>query len=580
MDTDQILLALTIVIVAAMVARGIAQRLSLGPIVALLAVGAALGPHSPYPLLADHIDELHAVGEIGVVLLLFLVGLDTQPERLRSMRGLVFGSAVLQYLLTVVALAAVFRLLGFEPWQAALLVALGLAMSSDAVAMGALEERGELTTRCGRTVMAVVISQGFLAIPVLAAMPLLDGRPSRTAGLSLPGEAAMVLGAVALVFLAGRYALPAALAWSARRLGTNAFGLVILASVFAAAWLMDEVGVSMALGSFMVGMLLSTSEFAEQVRASVTPMKGLLLGVFFMAVGMSIDPQQVAGVGWELLAVLPLLLLIKVVIVAVLARLFGVDLHDGARAGLILAPFDEVGFVIFASAHVSGLLHDAAYALGLTLISFSFIVATPMINLGYRLIGRGEGATPADAQPVAGLPDEQLDHHVVVVGYSYTGRVLCSMLERAGIHYIAFDLDVERINEGERSGHHVHYGNVNDPNMLGAVAIARARAVVVTTREYEQTRQVTGNLRHFYPDVPVLTAVPYLFQRDELRRRGVPQTVALMPEGMLDFGALVLGRLGVEPVEVERLTTELRADDYALLRELGGAVPAAVTVGA
>lgn len=326
MDTDQILLAFTVVITVTVVAGGIAKRLSLGPIVALLAVGAALGPHSPYPLLADYVDEMEAVGEVGVVLLLFLVGLDIQPERLRSMRGLVFGSAVVQFVLTTAAIAGVFLLLHMEPWQAALLIALGLAMSSDAVAVGTVEERGEFATPQGRAVLAVVISQGFIAIPVLAAIPLLVGGPGAALGVPTPGKLLTVLGAIAAVYLAGRFILPKALNWSARRLGSNVFGLIILAAVFAAAWIVDMVGVSMALGSLMIGMILSTSDLADQVRASVAPQKGLLLGLFFIAIGMSIDPHQVAQVGWELIAVLPLLLLIKVAIVAMLARLFGMPL--------------------------------------------------------------------------------------------------------------------------------------------------------------------------------------------------------------------------------------------------------------
>lgn len=571
MDTDQILLSAALVIMAAVIARGVAQRLSLGPIVALLVVGAALGPHSPYPLLADYTDEMRAVGEVGVVLLLFLVGLDTRPERLRSMRRLVFGSAIVLYLLTVGALAIVFVLLGFEPWQAALIVALGLALSSDAIVVGTLEERGEAATRHGRAAMAVVISQGFVAIPVLAAIPMLEPTPGGTPGLPSPEKVLSVLTIIAVVYLAARYALPAALTWSARRLGAQGFGMVILAAVFASAWIMDRIGASMALGSFMVGMILSTSRYAEQIRAAVAPRKGMLLGVLFMAIGMSIDPHQVAGIGWELIAVLPLLLLIKVAMVAVVARLFGLGLADALLAGLLLAPFDEVGYVIFASAHASGLLKPEAYSLGLTLISLSFLLSPLMLSLGHRLIQPGE-PEPASQPPVP-IGDSPEDH-VVVVGYSHTGRAICSMLELARIPYVAFDLDLDRVAEGDLWGHRVHYGDVNDPNMLSAAAIGKSRAAVITTRDYDQTKRVATNLRHFHPGVSVLAAVPYLYQRDELRAMGAGRTVALMPEGTLDFGSLVLQHLHVNPNEVERLTAELRADDYALLRGAGGAVAA------
>lgn len=326
----------------------------------------------------------------------------------------------------------------------------------------------------------------------------------------------------------------------------------------------------MALGSFMVGMILSTSQFAEQIRAAVAPRKGILLGVLFMAIGMSIDPHQVAGVGWELIAVLPLLLLIKVALVAAVAGLFGLGLVDALLAGLLLAPFDEIGFVIFASAHAAGLLKPQPYALGLTLTSFSFVLAPLMINLGYRLVRRirGESASPPPAPTI-----EALEGHVVVIGYSHTGRVICSMLELAGIPYIAFDLDLDRVAEGGHWGHRVHYGDVNDPDMLSAAFVTKARAAVITTRDYDQTKRVTRNIRQFHPGVPVLAAVPHLFQRDELRAMDAGQAVALMPEGTLDFGALVLQRIQVAPEEVQRLTAALRADDYALLRGVGGTDP-------
>lgn len=581
MDTDQILLALAVVIAAALVARGVAQRLSLGPIVALLAVGAALGPHSPYPLLGDHVDELKAVGEVGVVLLLFLVGLDTRPELLRSMRRQVFGSAVVLFLLTAGALAAVFALLAFEPWQAALVVGLGLAMSSGAVALAALEERGEQATARGRAVTAVLIAQGFIAVPVLAAIPLLAAGPGAPPALPSFEELSKVLGALAAVYAVGRFVLPWVLAWCARTLGPNAFSLAILAATFAAAWLMDVVGASMALGSLMVGMLLSRSPFAPQIRISVGSRKALLLGVLFIAIGMSIDPHQVAGLGWELVAVLPLLLLIKVAALAALAPLFGLRSRTALLAGLLVAPLDEIGFVIFASAHHLGLLHAQGYALSLTLISFSFLISPPLINLGYALEGRLRRGAPAAQSPSAS-PDapvrwsgdaagQGLADAVVVVGYGQAGRVICTLLDRAGIRFIAFDLDLDRVAIGHGSGHAVHYGDLTNPEMLAAVSIGRARAVVVTTPDDDQTRSVIGNLRAFHPEVPVMTAVHELLQRDELRRLGVPGAVALMPEGVLNFGALVLARLGVAPDEIERQGKALRADDYALLREAGGA---------
>jgi glutathione-regulated potassium-efflux system ancillary protein KefC len=580
MEIDQILLTVVIMITAVVIAGGVAKKLNLGSIVALLAVGMALGPHSPRPLLTDHIDELQAVGEIGVVLLLFLVGLDTYPKRLLSMRRLVFGLGTAQLLLTTAAIAGLLISVALEQWQWALIVGLGLAMSSDAVAISTLEERGESTSQHGQAVMAVVINQSFMVIAVLAVIPILAAAPGQSITMPKPSRAFEVIAAVAGVYGLGRYGLPKTLTWAARKLGFESFTMIIIAAVLAAAWAMDEVGVSMALGSFMIGMTLSTSVFAEQIKASVSLMKGLLLGLFFIAVGMAIDLKEVATLGGEFLLALPALLLIKFAVVFVLAQIFGLGLRAAILAGLLLMPLDEIAYVIFASAHESGLLSARAYAIGLTMISFSFILSPMLINLGYKLSER-LATKPKRDLTIDALSDSTRNR-VVVVGYSYVGRSICSILELAQVPYIAFEFDIERLSEARKWNHNAHYGDVTEPTMMGTISIARARSVILTTSGYDATKRMISNLRGFYPNLPVMTAVQYLVQRDELRRMGAKQVVALMPEGTLRFSRAVLSDLGVPPDKVEAIISSFAADDYAIMRGVGGVGPetAAQAVGA
>jgi glutathione-regulated potassium-efflux system ancillary protein KefC len=580
MEIDQILLTVVIMITAVVIAGGVAKKLNLGSIVALLAVGMALGPHSPRPLLTDHIDELQAVGEIGVVLLLFLVGLDTYPKRLLSMRRLVFGLGTAQLVLTTAAIAGLLISVALEQWQWALIVGLGLAMSSDAVAISTLEERGESTSQHGQAVMAVVINQSFMVIAVLAVIPILAAAPGQSITMPKPSRAFEVIAAVAGVYGLGRYGLPKTLTWAARKLGFESFTMIIIAAVLAAAWAMDEAGVSMALGSFMIGMTLSTSVFAEQIKASVSLMKGLLLGLFFIAVGMAIDLKEVATLGGEFLLALPALLLIKFAVVFVLAQIFGLGLRAAILAGLLLMPLDEIAYVIFASAHESGLLSARAYAIGLTMISFSFILSPMLINLGYKLSER-LATKPKRDLTIDALSDSTRNR-VVVVGYSYVGRSICSILELAQVPYIAFEFDIERLSEARKWNHNAHYGDVTEPTMMGTISIARARSVILTTSGYDATKRMISNLRGFYPNLPVMTAVQYLVQRDELRRMGAKQVVALMPEGTLRFSRAVLSDLGVPPDKVEAIISSFAADDYAIMRGVGGVGPetAAQAVGA
>jgi glutathione-regulated potassium-efflux system protein KefB len=570
MDIDSILLAVAVMLTATIVAGSIAQKLNLGSIVALLVVGIALGPYSPRPLLTGHVEELQSVGEIGVILLLFLVGLDTQPQKLSSMRRLVFGLGTAQYLLTTAAIAGLLMAVASLHWQSAVIVALGLAMSSDAVAIASLQEHAESASPRGHAVMAVMIYQSFMAIPVLAVIPVLASSPLQ-APIPTVLKTLEVCAAIAAVYLFARYALPKALAFAARKHNIEGFTLIVFAAIFVAAWVMDTVGLSHALGAFMVGMILSTCVFADQIKASVSSIKGLLLRVFFIAIGMSINLQEVIAFGGPLLHYLPTLFVIKIALVIALALGFRLGLRTSVLVSLLLAPFDEIAFIIFSGAHSSGLLTDQGYTLGLITISFSFVVSPVLINFGYKLANR---FTP---EPQPDLPLEALSgvihQHVIVIGYSYVGRVICMMLERASIPYLAFELSLDRLAEAEKWKHKVHYGDVTNPAMMGALAISHARAVIVTTRDYAAVKRITGTLRHFYPSVTVMAAVPYLFQRDELRNMGATQVVALAPEGTLSFGRSILGELGTKLDAVETIIGALRADDYALIRNVGGTVP-------
>jgi glutathione-regulated potassium-efflux system ancillary protein KefC len=566
MDIDRILLAIAVLIAATVVASSVAKKLNLGSTVALLGVGMALGPHSPRPLLTSHVEDLQTVGEIGVMLLLFLVGLDTQPHKLSSMRRLFFGLGTAQYLLTTAAIAGLLIAVADVSWQGALIVALGLAMTSDAVAFSSLEEHAETASPCGQAVKAVVIYQSLMAIPVLAVIPVLAASPGQAPAPTVL-KMLEVGGAIAAVYLFARYALPKALAFIARAHSLEAFNLTIIAAIFAAAWVMDTVGLSNALGAFMVGMLLSTSIFADQIKASVSSLKGLLLGVFFIAIGMSINLREVLALGGQVLHYLPTLFLLKIALVTALALAFRLGVRTSVLAGLLLAPFDEIAYIIFTSAHTGGLLADRAYTLGLIMISFSFMVSPVLINLGYTLADRFM-KEPAPDLPLTTLSASS-QNHVIVVGYSYVGRVICMMLERAHIPYLAFDLSFDRLAEAKKWNHHVHYGDVTDPAMMGAPAISHARAVVVTTRDYAAVKRITGTLRQFYPSVKVITAVLYLFQRDELRKMGAVQVVALTSEGTLSLGKSILGELGAQAGDIDTIIGSLRADDYASIRNAG-----------
>ena len=416
---------------ATAVAVAVAKKLELGSIVALLVVGMALGPHSPVPVLTGHVGEMQAVGEIGVMLLLFAIGLDLQPTRLWSMRSLVFELGSAQYALTTAAIFAFLFVvvgIGTMQWQSALVAGLGLALSSAAIPLPIVQERGDGATPHGRAVLAVDIFQGFMIVPVLALIPILAAGSAPGGGHLLDIEKTFeVVAAIAGVYALGRYLLPWALTRTARDLGPGGFAVIVLASVFFAGWWTDTVGMSTALGAFMIGVLLSTTVFAEQVKAAVTPARRLLLAVFFIAIGMAIDLKQVVELKTELLLYLPALLLIKFVVLFGLARFFGFGLRSAILTGLLMMPFDEFAYVILASANANGLLTARLYTVGLSVISVSFVLSPVLINLGYKWtdrLSRGR-KKPEPEATVAAAEDS-----VVVAGCGYVGRAICAMLER------------------------------------------------------------------------------------------------------------------------------------------------------
>lgn len=567
MDISHLMFAAAVMMLTTAFAVGIAKKLELGSIVALLLVGIALGPHSPKPVFSGHVGELQAIGEIGVMLLLFAIGLELQPAKLWSIRRLVLGMGAAQYGVTTVAFLVFFTAifgLGGVQWRSALVASLGLAMSSAAIPFPILQERGENATTHGRAVVAIDIFQGFMVIPVLALIPLLGMGAARDAhGIDLQ-KSLEVFAAVAGVYVLGAYLLPWALSLTARKLGPGGFVMIALGGVFFAGWWMESVGISMALGAFMTGVLLSITEFPDQIKAAVSNTKRLLLAIFFIAIGMAIDLKEVIELKWDLLLYLPSLLAIKFAVLFALARLFGLGLRSAVLTGLLMMPFDEIGYVIFASANAAGLLTSRDYTIGITVISLSFIVSPLVINLGYRLTARLEVGHVASSLQRLSRRRRSSSPAMAPVG-----RVICAMLERARIPYTAFDIDMENLAKAKGMRHNVRYGDLTNAEMLDAISIAHARLVIVTMSDPGATKQLVGNLRRFYADVPTTIAVQYLAHRDDLRRMGAEDVVALAPEGTLSFGHSVLDRLGVARAATETIIGALKAKDYAALRVAG-----------
>jgi glutathione-regulated potassium-efflux system protein KefB len=574
LDLEQLMFAAILFLGVSVAFVSISSWLKLGSIFGFLAAGIALGPHSPGPVLTTHVDELLGIAEIGVVFLMFTIGLEMQPNKLWAMRRFLFGLGPLQVLAAGGAIAgsivAISPVTGLQvPINGAIILGSGLALSSTAIVMQVLAEKGEVATNHGKAAFAVLVMQDVASVLLLILIPFLAVAAAPASDSPLWEQGGFVVAAIAGVIVVGRFFLPPVFTWTARLASTATFGVVVLIAVMAAALAMDEAGLSMAMGTFLLGVMLSASDFRYQVEASILPLKGLFMGLFFVAVGMSIDIDVAIAAGPELIVWLVVVVAIKVLVMMLLGGIFRLGRDGAIRSAFLLVPCSEFGFVLFASAKAGGLMSDHAFAIAVVLVSLSMALTPFTVKLGNWLADRFAGKRMVEA-PLKEM-SEAMENHVVVAGYNRTGRLMCVMLEKTDTPYIAFDLDPDRIAQGKREGLNVHYGDVTDPEMQGAAAFARAKSVVVTLEDMESAGRLVEELRNFYPYLPIQMAVPDLATQDAMQAKGVADAICNLVEGNLQLGETVLGVAGVAEADISNLIEALRQDDYALIRGVGRA---------
>lgn len=566
MHLDEFLLATVILLTATAVFVSLFKRLGLGSVLGFLAAGVILGPYG-FAITKD-VEGLRHFTELGVVLFLFIIGLEMQPKRLWSMRRLVFGLGSLQVLVTGAVIGGYALLLGVK-WQAALILGFGFALSSTAFVMQLLGERGEMATPHGEASFGVLLMQDMAIVPLLALVPLLSDAPVMASEQPLWLEVIVVLGAVAGVILVGRYLIPMALTVAAKARNEEAFVMFALLAALGAAYAMELVGVSMALGAFLMGMLLSASDYRHQIEASVEPFKGVLIGLFFISVGMSIDLDLLVNQWPEVAQGVTALIILKVLTLLVLGLLIGLSRAAAIRTAFILGQCGEFGFVLFGAALAAGLLTGGEFGLSLMLVTVTMIV-TPLLAKAGDYLATRFGTQPAKGEaeeaPAAGLK-----RHVVLAGYGRGGRIIALMLEKKEIPFVAFDIDSSSVALGRERGHKVHFGDMANAEILKGAGLAEARAVVVTMDDPHQVEKVITDIRVLYPSVPIYARARDFQSKDALLASGVSHAVPAAAESGLSLGTAVLQAAGVSDSDLEMLVADFRRDDYAILRRFQGA---------
>ncbi len=525
---------------AAVIAVLLFNRLGLGTIIGYLAAGAAIGP-SGLQLVTDP-DDIRHVGEFGVVFLLFMIGIEIKPRRLWVMRKVLLGLGGAQVLLTGLAFSLIARMVVDLPWATAGVIGFGLALSSTAFAVQIMSDKGQLSTQWGRASFSILLMQDLAVVPLVALVPLIASGGfdlSESVGLAVLESLAILAGVLAV----GRFATGPALKLIARERSEEAFAAAALLLVLGTAWLMDVAGLSMAMGAFVAGTLMAENEYRHQIVADIEPFRGLLLGLFFLSVGMAIDPNAIIGhlslvVGGTLA-----LLGLKTLIVFVIARLARLDTGGSIRAAFLLSQAGEFGFVLFTLADNDGILPDGWLEPLVSIAILSMALTPLMTRLGGWLADRlGSHPTSEEAARAEAGP-------VVIVGFGRGGAMVGRMLGSVEVPWVGVDRDVDRVTAGRAAGHRIFFGDSTREDLLRAVGVPRARLVVVTLDDTEAAAKVVRAVYRLRADLPILARAKDSATADLFRQLGATQAVPETLEASIRLGRIALDTLGVRARE-------------------------------
>ncbi len=528
-----------------------------------LAAGVLVGPHAL--ALIEDLDSVLLLADLGVIFLLFAIGLELSIERLKLMRHYVFGLGALQVLVTGALISAVVLVSG-QSIEAALVIGSGLALSSTAFVIQMLVERGEMITRYGRVSFSVLLFQDLAIVPLLALLPLL-GAPESSLMVAVTIAAAKAVAVVVAAVIIGRRVLrPLYRIIAASRL-QELFVAVTLLVVLGAGWLMAQAGISMALGAFLAGLLLSETEYRHQVEADIRPFKGLLLGLFFMAIGMVIDLELVAREGWVILAAVLALLLVKSVLTSGLCLLFGLQRDVALRVGPLLSQGGEFGFLLVSGAMLSGVIDSDLGQLVLAVIALSMVATPGMDWLGgklSRLVAPKPGSRPEALQEEAGTIAE----HVIIAGFGRVGQTVARVLAACGVPYIALDMDHARVTRGRAGGVPLYYGDASRVDVLEAAGIERAKAAVITIDRAAEASRAVAALHQRMPDLPIIVRSHDMRHAHQMENDGATAVVPETVEASLQIGGILLSSVGVSTDDITRVMHDFREDNYARLEAL------------
>ncbi|QQV75707.1 Glutathione-regulated potassium-efflux system protein KefC [Rickettsia tillamookensis] len=562
---DHILINVIILLGTAVFIVAILKRFRLSPVLGYLIAGAAIGDHG---LKIVTYDQTKLLGELGVVFLLFAIGLELSFERLKAMRRYVFGLGSLQVLTTAIVIAGAMVLIDGNS-SAAIITGGGLALSSTALVMQVIEENRSQSTQVGRISLAILLLQDLAVVPLLVIVPLLAGNNKASLAAALGIALLKAVTALLTIFIVGRVFLRPVFSFISSE-SNNASELPIsmtLLIVLSAAWATETFGLSLALGAFVAGVLVAETEFRLQAEESIYPFKSLFLGLFFMTVGMNIDALEMYEKISHILTLSIALIGIKTLIITAFCILFGFNKGVAFYSGLLLSQGGEFGFILFSLGKDSGVLEESTADILLLVVTFTMALTPLLAALGKKIaekVDKGLGKTPTQ---MIELGARDLTNHIIIAGLGNTGKMVARVLEAEGVSYVILDLDDDRVKEELSNGLPVFKGDVSQADTLKALGTERAFAIILTMNNQVTIKKSLKTISGNYQDIPVVVKLKNLKNAREFYDLGATTIIPESYETGLQIGGTVLKNIGISEQEINRIKVQFRLGNYVIAKK-------------
>ncbi|HAS1002730.1 TPA: glutathione-regulated potassium-efflux system protein KefB [Enterobacter cloacae] len=559
MEGSNLLLAGVLFLFAAVVAVPLAARLGIGAVLGYLLAGIAIGPWG-LGFISD-VDEILHFSELGVVFLMFIIGLELNPSKLWQLRRSIFGVGAAQVLFSAAILAGLLMLTDFS-WQAATIGGIGLAMSSTAMALQLMRDKGMNRSESGQLGFSVLLFQDLAVIPALALVPLLAG----------PGDdhfdwakVSMKVLAFAGMLIGGRFLLRPVFRFIAASGVREVFTAATLLLVLGSALFMDALGLSMALGTFIAGVLLAESEYRNELEIAIEPFKGLLLGLFFISVGMALNLGVLyTHLLWVIVSV-AVLVAVKTLVLYVLARISGLRSSERMQFASVLSQGGEFAFVLFSTASSQKLFKDDQMALLLVTVTLSMMTTPLLMKLVDKLLSRR--LNPADDEDEAPWVEDDKPQ-VIVVGFGRFGQVIGRLLMANKMRITVLERDISAVNLMRKYGYKVYYGDATQLELLRSAGAEAAESIVITCNDPEDTMKLVELCQQHFPHLHILARARGRVEAHELLQAGVKHFSRETFSSALELGRKALISLGMHPHQAQRAQMHFRRLDMRMLREL------------